>query len=136
VDARRCGAPAVRTRGLNRRPTMRKPILLALAALSIAGPVLAETAPVQLFKVVGPRDEVTIGVTNADLDTMGSGPGVERLARKLVADGQVTVWRYAVGRAADGSTRFGAAGKVAILRSDTLRIEPYAAALPVAPPPP
>ena len=35
----------------------------------------------------------------------------------------------------DGSTRYAAAGKVAILRNDTLRIEPYAAALPVAAPP-
>jgi len=113
---------------------MRTSSLFILAAL-IAGPALAQTAPLQLFKVVGPRDDVTIGVTAAELDAMGSGPGVERLARKLVADGQVTAWRYTVGRAPDGSTRYGAAGKVAILRNETLRIEPYAAALPVAPPP-
>jgi hypothetical protein len=96
---------------------------------------MAQTPPVELFRVVGPRDEVTIGVTPADLGAMGQGAAVERIARKLVADGQITAWRYAVGHAPDGSTRFAATGKVAILPHETLRIEPYTAALPVAPPP-
>lgn len=109
--------------------------VVLLGVMASAAPAWAQTAGVQLFRVVGPRDEVTIGVTPAQLDAMGQGAGVERLARKLVADGQITAWRYAVGRAADGSTRFAASGKVAILRNDTLRIEPYTAALPVAPPP-
>jgi hypothetical protein len=114
-------------------PTTLRSALL-LAALAVSGPAFADPST-QLFKIVGPRDDVTIGLTQTELDAMGSGAGVERLARKLVADGQVTAWRYTVGRAPDGSTRYGASGKVAILRNDTLRIEPYTAALPVAPPP-
>ncbi|WP_426958030.1 hypothetical protein [Muricoccus radiodurans] len=96
---------------------------------------VAQEAPVRLFRVVTARDEVTIGFTRAELDALGSGDPAERVARKLVADGQVTAWQYVVGRAPDGSTRFGTTRRVAILRADSLRIEPYTAALPVAPPP-
>lgn len=78
---------------------------------------------------------MTIGLTVAELNNFAAGPEVERIAHKLVADGLLTAWRYAVGRAPDGSTRFAATGHVAFLKSDTLRIEPYAANLPVAPPP-
>ena len=106
----------------------------ALAVL-VPGFAGAQGSGVSLFKVIGPRDEVTIGLTEAELARLGSGPGVERIARALVAEGRLTAWRYAVGRAPDGGTRFAPAGRVAILRSESLRIEPYAAALPVAPPP-
>lgn len=89
----------------------------------------------RLFRVVGPRDEVTVGLTSAQLDALGSGPEVERLARKLAADGQLTAWQYVVGRAPDGSTRYGATQRIAVLRSESLRIEPVTPALPVALPP-
>jgi hypothetical protein len=52
-----------------------------------------------------------------------------------VAEGQITAWRYVVARAPDGTTRFAATGRIAVLRQDTTRIEPYSSALPVAPPP-
>lgn len=109
--------------------------LLAVVMVAYAGASFAENDKVHLFKLVGPRDEVTIGLTAAELDKLGAGPEVERIARKLVADGQLTAWRYVVGRAPDGSTRFAASGRVAFLRTDTLRVEPYAANLPVAAPP-
>lgn len=97
---------------------------------------LPDAAPaVLLFLLLSQRDEVIIGLTPDALAAMGSGPEAERIARKLVADGQIGAWRYAVGRAADGSTRYAATGRVAILKQDTYRIEPYRAALPVAPPP-
>ncbi len=110
-------------------------LALALPALALALPAAAQQAGVMLFRIVSQRDEVIIGVTPAELAAMGSGPEAERIARKLAADGQVGAWRYVVGRAADGSTRYGATGRIAILRQDTYRIEPYTAAIPVAPPP-
>ena len=100
-----------------------------------AGAQTAAAAPVRLFRAVTARDEITFGMTQAELDRLGAGPDVERIARKLVADGQIAVWQYVVGRAPDGSTRHATARRVAILRTDTLRIEPYTPALPVAPPP-
>lgn len=107
---------------------------LVLVGLASA-PVRAQEVPVQLFRVVGPRDEITIGVTATELAALGSGPEVERLARKLVADGQLTAWQYVVGRAPDGSTRYATARRVAVLRSESLRLEPLVPAIPVAPPP-
>ncbi|WP_376089177.1 hypothetical protein ACE7GA_17485 [Roseomonas sp. CCTCC AB2023176] len=109
--------------------------LSAGLAATLSRTASAQEAPVRLFRVVGARDEVTIGLTAADLDAMGDAPDAARLARKLVADGQLTAWQYVVGRAPDGSTRHAATRQVAILRSDTLRIEPYTAAIPVAAPP-
>lgn len=92
-------------------------------------------APVRLFKAITPRDEVTFGMTAAELERLGAGPDVERIARKLVADGQIAVWQYIVSRAPDGSTRHATSRRVALLRTETLRIEPYTPALPVLAPP-
>ncbi|GGG26129.1 hypothetical protein GCM10010964_12580 [Caldovatus sediminis] len=74
-------------------------------------------------------------MTDAELDRFGTGPEVERIARRLVAEGRITVWRYVVARAPDGTTRHAPAHRVALLRNEILRIGPYAPALPVVPPP-
>lgn len=115
------------------RPTRR--LALALPALALALPAAAQAPAVLLFRVVSQRDEIIIGLTPAELAALGSGPEAERIGRRLAAEGQVGAWRYVVGRAADGSTRYAASGRISILRQDTYRIEPYRAALPVAPPP-
>ena len=108
----------------------------ALAARIVAAQQPASAAsPVRLFKAVAGNSEVTFGMTSAELDRLGTGPEVERIARRLVAEGQITVWRYVVARAPDGTTRHAASSRIALLRNDTLRIEPYAPALPVVPPP-
>lgn len=116
----------------------RRAALAALLTFALAGQSFAaraQTEDVTLFRIIGPRDEVTVGLTAAELAALGAGPGAERLARKLIADGQLTAWQYVVGRGSDGATRYVATRQVAILRSDTLRVEPYAASLPVNPPP-
>ena len=115
-------------------PTRR--LALALPALALALPAAAQAPAVLLFRVVSQRDEIIIGLTPAELAALGTGPEAERIGRRLAAEGQVGAWRYMVGRAPDGSTRYAASGRVSILRQDTYRIEPYRAALPVAPPPP
>jgi hypothetical protein len=116
-------------------PLPRRLALTSLPVLTLALPAAAQAPAVMLFRVVSARDEIIIGLTPAELGALGAGPEAERIARKLAADGQIGAWRYAVGRAPDGSTRYGATGRIAILRQDTYRIEPYRSALPVAPPP-
>ncbi|MGG5819793.1 hypothetical protein [Falsiroseomonas sp. HW251] len=111
-----------------------------LAAAALALPIAAQAqtqpgAPIRLFRVVTTRGEVTMGFTPAELAAMGPGSEVERLARALAANGQITGWRYAVTRVADGSTQFATRERVAVMRQEGVMIEPYAAALPVAPPP-
>ena len=113
----------------------RTALAVLIALIPLAVPAVAQNAAPRLFRVIGPKDEVTIGLTAAEFDSLGSAPGVERLARKLVADGQLTAWQYVVGRGPDGATRYVTTRRVAILRNDMLRIEPYAASLPVSAPP-
>jgi hypothetical protein len=113
----------------------RRLLVLALPLLALPGAAMAQSPPVRLFSVVTPRDEIVIGLTPAELAALGSGPEAERIARRLVAEGQITAWRYVVSRAPDGTTRFAATGRISVLRQDTTRIEPYSSALPVAPPP-
>jgi hypothetical protein len=95
--------------------------MLRYGCLALAlgvGPALAQEAPVKLFKVITAKDEVVIGLTDP-------GANVESLAQRLVSAGQVTVWQYAVQRAADGTMVQAPLREVAVLKSDTLRIEPY-----------
>ncbi len=116
--------------------TTTRRLALALAPLAFGAIAQAQTTPaIMLFQVTGLRDDIVIGLTPAELAAMGTGPEAERIAKRLVEQGQVGAWRYVVGRAPDGSTRLGATGRIAILRNESLRIEPYRAALPVAPPP-
>lgn len=119
-------------------PALHRRLVAGLVAAALFAPALrAQTAGPRLSKVVDPRGEVTIGLTEAELqhlDPAGmNAPKVKRLARALVANGQITAWRYAVARAPDGGTRSAVTERIAIRRHDALRIEPYAAAPPVAP---
>lgn len=117
------------------RPSRR--IILAVPLLALAGGAAAQApAPaIRLFRVVSQRDDIIIGLTPAELAAMGSGAEAERIGRTLASQGQLGAWRYIVGRAPDGSTRYATTARVSILRQETYRIEPYAPALPVAPPP-
>ena len=89
------------------------------------GAALAQEPPVKLFKVITAKDDVVVGLTEPELRSFGPRADVENLAERLVSAGQVTVWQYAVQRAADGSMVQAPLRQVAVLKSDTLRIEPY-----------
>ena len=98
----------------------------ALSLAMLASMAFAQSVPT-LFKIVTAKDDVVIGMAGTDLDT---------LARRLVADGQITVWQYAVHKATSGDLEQSPLRRIAILRQDTLRIEPYASPLKVLPLPP
>lgn len=107
---------------------------IALAgAVALAAPAaLAQDAGVKLFKIVSPRDEIVVGVTAKDLG--GDGSDLAKLAGKMKAAGQLEVWRYAVRKADNGDLQQAPSGRVMLIYSDTLRIEPYATPLKVLPP--
>jgi len=97
-------------------------LAFAFGSVTIA---LAQSPTVKLFKIVTAKDEVEIGVTDEELRSFGAGPDIDVLAKKLADGGQITVWQYAVQRAADGSTVHAPLKRVAIFKTDTLRIEPF-----------
>lgn len=109
--------------------------LLATALLAGTSLVAAAQEQIKLFKVVSPKDEVVIGLTNDELRAMGPRPDIDNLAQTLVSNGQITAWQYAVGRDQGGNLQQTPQKRIAILKNDTLRIEPMTSPLPVAAPP-
>ena len=75
-----------------------------------------------------------IGLTSEELRAFGSAPDLDNLARHLAADGQITVWQYAVKHDPSGNLQQAPLRRIAIFKNDTLRIEPYSTPLPVVPP--
>src|SRR5262249_34665297 len=136
------GASCIIFRGRDRmrlcsRPGLRAMIMVVTviaAALSYAGAALAQQqAAVKLFKIVTAKDEVEIGLTDDELK--GPASDLENLAKRLADAGQVTVWQYAVRKGADGSLEHAPLKRVAIFKTDTLRVEPFnPAPLKVVPP--
>jgi hypothetical protein len=75
---------------------------LALACLMesmMAKPALADDK-VSLFKVITARDEIVIGLSVDELAQMDGNAG--GVAKALVAKGSLSVWQYAVRKAATG----------------------------------
>jgi len=105
--------------------------LLLFAAHPVA--VMAQDA-VKLFKVITSKDEVLIGLTSDELRALGTGPELDALAKRLATDGQMTVWQYAVRKDASGALQQAPLKRIAVFKSDTLRIEPYTTPLAVIAP--
>jgi hypothetical protein len=110
-----------------------------LLAAPLAVPALAQapSAPqplVTLFNVVTPRDTMVIGVTAAEMAALGGSNPTEALARKIAAEGQMTVWHYVVGRGEGGALVMAPADKVALMAAGIVRIEAYRPAHPVVAP--
>ena len=99
---------------------------VALPALVGSQPLLAQDkAAIKLFKMITAKDEVVIGLSEEELRSFGARPDVDNLAERLISAGQITAWQYAVKKAADGALVQAPLRRIAVLKSDTLRIEPY-----------
>ena len=94
----------------------------------------ASGSRMRLFRIVTMRGDLLVGLTEAELATLGSGPGVERIARRIANFGQITAWRYSTGPGTDGGLALVTHGQVAVLRQDALMVEPCAPRLPVLSP--
>jgi len=112
---------------------LRNGLLILLLMFGQIAAVMAED-PVKLFKIVTQKDEVIIGLTAAELSGLGSGPVLDNLARRLATDGQMTVWQYAAHKDPSGTLQEAPLRRIAVFKTDTLRIEPYASPLPVVAP--
>lgn len=87
-------------------------------------------APILLFKVVSPRDEVIVGIEAAQLGA-GATPPVQRLAAMLAEKGQLTLWQYASKHGEGGALVQAPLRQIAVFKNELLRIEPYTTPLPV-----
>ncbi|QCI63886.1 hypothetical protein [Phreatobacter stygius] len=108
---------------------------LAGSAASAVGTAPAASG-ITLFKVIGPRDEIFIGVPDAELAGLGAGAQAELISRKIAAEGQVSLWRYAVQRRVDGALVMAPMAKVGVFAAGIVRIEPFTSVYPVVAPQP
>jgi len=108
---------------------------LGLASL-IMGSIVSMPAlaadKISLFKVITSKDEIVIGLTEADLAQV-EGQNAGGIAKMLVAKGSMSVWQYAVHKSASGDLEQAPLHRIGILASDSLRVEPYATPLKVLP---
>jgi hypothetical protein len=98
---------------------------LALAGLAVSALALsmqgafAET----LFKVITVKDEIIVGLNDAELKDMGG--DAAGVAKTLASKGTLSLWQYAVKQAADGERQMAPLHKVGLLANSSLRVEPY-----------
>ncbi len=88
--------------------------------------------PVSLFKIITVKDEIVVGLTPSEINEL-NGNDVSAIGKALAADGQLSLWQFAVRKGADGSLEEAPLRRVSILGHDSLRIEPYATPLRVVP---
>src|SRR5476651_2554941 len=103
---------------------MTKAQCLAGAALSAAffalaaAPASAET----LLKIVTVKDDIVVGLNDAELKELGGDAG--GIAKAIAAKGSLTLWQYAVTQK-DGERMVAPRAKIGVLANSSLRIEPY-----------
>lgn len=90
----------------------------ALLTLTTAAPASAET----LFKIVTVKDEIVVGLNDAELKDLGGDAG--GIAKAIAAKGSLTLWQYAVTQK-DGERMVAPRAKIGVLAASSLRVEPY-----------
>ena len=81
-------------------------------------PASAET----LFKIVTVKDEIVVGLNDAELKELGGDAGA--IAKAIAAKGSLTLWQYAVTQK-DGDRFVAPRAKIGVLANSSLRVEPY-----------
>jgi hypothetical protein len=94
-------------------------VALAAAFIAPALPASAET----LFKIVTVKDDIIIGLNDAELKEMGGDAG--GIAKAIASKGSLTLWQYGVMRGKDGASEVGPRAKIGVLANASLRVEPY-----------
>ena len=75
-----------------------------------------------LFKIVTVKDEIVVGLNEAELKDLGGDAG--GIAKAIAAKGSLTLWQYAVTQK-DGERMVAPRAKIGVLAASSLRVEPY-----------
>ncbi len=94
----------------------------ACAALAILTGLPAAASAETLFKIVTARDDIIIGVNDAELKELGGDAG--GIAKAIAGKGALSLWQYGVTRK-DGEMVVAPRQKVGVLANASLRVEPY-----------
>lgn len=95
-----------------------------------------ESARMHLFTVVSARDEIVIGLSEAEVPALAGRVPVAVVADLLASGGRLTAWRYAPSRGEDGVIRQAPVHRVVIFAAGTTRLEPYDSDQEILPPAP
>jgi hypothetical protein len=98
--------------------TVANRVVVAVACLALAGSASAET----LFKIVTVKDDIVIGLNDAELNELGGDAG--GIAKAIAAKGSLSFWQYAVTQK-DGERMVAPLQKIGVFANASLRVEPY-----------
>ncbi len=96
--------------------------LIAGAALAAAVAVSVPAGAETLFKIVTVKDDIVVGLNDAELKELGGDAGA--IAKVIAAKGSLTLWQYSVTQK-DGERMVAPRAKIGVLANASLRIEPY-----------
>jgi hypothetical protein len=99
---------------------------LTAASMAFAAPAGAET----LFKIITVKDDIVVGLNDAELKDLGGDAG--GIAKAIAQKGSLTLWQYAVTQK-DGERVMAPRAKVGVLANASLRVEPYSQPFKVLP---
>ncbi len=105
---------------------------LAALAMALAQGAWAQENKMKLFKVVTVKDEIVIGLSDAELKTLG-GADAGAVAHAIAQKGDIAAWQYNVRRGANGELLQTPTAKVGILANTSLRVEPYTTTYAIVP---
>ncbi len=100
--------------------------ILTLAGVAFIMPASAET----LFKIVTVKDDIVVGLSDAELSELGGDAG--GIAKAIAAKGSLSLWQYAVTQK-DGERMVAPLQKMGVLANASLRVEPYKQPFKVVP---
>jgi hypothetical protein len=101
-----------------------KKTALRLAAAGLFALFASEAALAEsLFKIVTVKDEVIVGLSDAELAELGGDAG--GIAKAIAAKGSLTLWQYGQKHAANGEREMAPVAKIGLLANSSLRVEPY-----------
>lgn len=76
-----------------------------------------------LFKIITVKDDIVVGLNDAELKELGGDAG--GIAKAIASKATLSLWQYSLQQAKDGERQMVPLHKVGVLAASSLRVEPY-----------